>query len=66
MTIIPVSMLQPADLIRLGNNLMPAIRRDREQQLDPVHRSLASVGECNVRFDCNQGNMRVHDPAICE
>ena len=65
MTIIPASMLQPSDLHHLGNNVMPAIRRDREQQLDPLRRSLASVGECNVALDGNQNNVQIHDLLIC-
>ena len=32
MTIIPVSMLQPSDLLRLGNNVLPAVYRDRWKQ----------------------------------
>lgn len=52
MTLIPITALAPCDLLALGNNLPAASRCPRrrgacasEDCLDPVHRSLASVGE---------------------
>jgi len=29
MTVIPVSALQPSDMLILGNNILPAVHRDR-------------------------------------
>jgi hypothetical protein len=49
MTVIPASRLCPSDLAHLGNNVGPAIHRDREQ-LAAVARSLA-VHEPDVDVD---------------
>jgi hypothetical protein len=52
MTLIPIGALAPCELLALGNNLPPGSTAPRrrgahasEDCLDPVHRSLASVGE---------------------
>jgi hypothetical protein len=47
MMIIPASRLSSTDLSLLGNNLMPAVRRDHRQrrQLRAINRSLAIVQE---------------------
>ena len=45
MTIIPISCLSPAELRRLGCNVLAAVRDEREQMLDAVNRSLACHGE---------------------
>jgi hypothetical protein len=66
MTIIPVSLLLPTDLARLGNNLLPTARHDRTQQLDPVRRSLTCIGEIDVAIDGECDDTSVHEPAIHE
>jgi len=66
MTVFHVSTLQPTELNRMGNSMTLAIRRNREQQLDPLRRSLASVGERNVTFDFDRDHESVHDQVIGE
>ncbi len=44
MSVIPASRLSSSDLMELGNNLLPAVVRDRSD-LPAVNRSLAAVGE---------------------
>lgn len=61
MTVIPVSLLSRTDLHHPGNNLLPTIRRDREQALEPTRRSLASIGENNVAFNVDRDDVPVHD-----
>jgi len=66
MTVIPVASLQPSDLRRLGNNLIPKIRPISEQQRNPLSRSPASIDASNVTFDDDVDDMSVHDQLICE
>lgn len=51
MTLIPIHCLAASDLARLGHNLLPTVRRDRDEHAAAVHRSLASVGEDVEWFD---------------
>ena len=48
MTIVPISRLTQADILRLGNNVLPAVLLDsqRQYELGAVNRSLAIHGEC--------------------
>ena len=48
MTIVPMSRLTRADILRLGNNVLPAVLCDsqRQDELGAVNRSLAIHGEC--------------------
>ena len=48
MTIVPISRLTHADMLRLGNNVLPAVLLDsqRQDELGAVNRSLAIHGEC--------------------
>ena len=47
MTIVPMSRLTHADMLRLGNNILPAVLLDsqRQDELGAVNRSLAIHGE---------------------
>ena len=46
MTVIPASVLSRSEMHRLGNNVLPAIKRDRRRtQIELVNRSLQACGE---------------------
>jgi len=45
MFLIPVHMLQRAELRQLGHNLDATVRHDRRQHLAAANRSLAALGE---------------------
>lgn len=45
MTIVPASRLSPSDMLILGNNVRPAIRRTRTPLVDAVNRSLMAHDE---------------------
>jgi len=50
MTLIPIHMLQRAELAMLGHNLGATVRHDRRQHLAAANRSLRSVGEAASWF----------------
>jgi hypothetical protein len=46
MTVIPASVLSRSEMHRLGNNILPAIKRDRRRaQMELVNRSLEACSE---------------------
>jgi len=57
MTIVPAIRLSPSDLIHLGNNVGPAVRRDREH-CQAINRSLA-IHEPDVDID-NEPDINQH------
>jgi len=61
MTIVPASRFCPSDLIHLGNNVGPTVRRDREH-LAAIQRSLALHDE-QVEIDEQAVTRSKHFPS---